>query len=102
SIVGFYARRIRRIFPALFAMLLLYFAFGIVFLFPSELVELSKSTLASAFSASNFYFWRHTNYFDLSYPDPLLHTWSLAVEEQFYIFFPLFLLLVGRCFPRWL
>ena len=100
SIVGFYERRIRRIFPALFAMLGVFSVFAAIYLLPAELVNYSKSMLASTASGSNFYFWQHSGYFDAPLSQPLLHTWSLAVEEQFYISFPIFLVLVRRFFPQ--
>jgi peptidoglycan/LPS O-acetylase OafA/YrhL len=100
SIVGFYERRIRRIFPALFAMLAVLSAFVVFYLLPTELMDYGKTLLATTFSASNFYLWLHTGYFDSQQTNPLLHTWSLAVEEQFYILFPLFLVLVRRFFPK--
>src|ERR1700722_12179845 len=99
SVIGFYERRIRRIFPALFAMLAVVSIFAVVYLLPAELVGYSKSMLAATASASNFYFWRHSGYFDSPTSYPLLHTWSLAVEEQFYILFPIFLILVRKFFP---
>jgi peptidoglycan/LPS O-acetylase OafA/YrhL len=100
SVIGFYERRIRRIFPALFALLFALMAFAAVFLLPDELVEFSKSLLSATFSASNFYFWRQSGYFDHRNSSLLLHTWSLAVEEQFYILFPIFLVVVRRLFPK--
>jgi peptidoglycan/LPS O-acetylase OafA/YrhL len=100
SIVAFYERRIRRIFPALFAMLAVSTIFAFIYLFPNELIDYSKSMLAATASGSNFYFWQHSGYFDSPTSQPLLHTWSLAVEEQFYITFPLFLVFVRRLFPK--
>ena len=100
TIAGFYERRIRRIFPALFALLAVSGVFAVIYLLPAELVDYAKSTLAATSSASNVYFWLHSGYFSLPTSKPLLHTWSLAVEEQFYISFPLFLLLVRRFFPQ--
>jgi peptidoglycan/LPS O-acetylase OafA/YrhL len=100
SVVNFYERRIRRIFPALFAMLLGSAALTYFYFVPSETEAFAKSLLAALFSVSNFLFWRQAGYFDTpSALKPLLHTWSLAVEEQFYIFFPLFLIAVRRWFP---
>ena len=100
TIKGFYERRIRRIFPALFAMLAVSSIVAYVYLLPSELVDYAKSMLAATGSASNLYFWKHSGYFESPLSKPLLHTWSLAVEEQFYISFPLILLLVRRFSPR--
>jgi peptidoglycan/LPS O-acetylase OafA/YrhL len=100
SLVGFYERRIRRIFPALFAMLVVFSIFAMLYLLPTELVDYGKSMLAATASVSNFYFWQHSGYFDAPTSQPLLHTWSLAVEEQFYITFPLFLVLVRSFLPK--
>jgi peptidoglycan/LPS O-acetylase OafA/YrhL len=101
SIVNFYERRIRRIFPALIVMLLGACALAYRYLFPTELADFARSLLAAMFSVSNFWFWHQAGYFDApSAFKPLLHTWSLAVEEQFYLFFPIFLVLIRRFAPR--
>lgn len=100
TIAGFYERRIRRIFPALLAMLAVASIVAVVYLLPGELVDYAKSMLAATTSVSNLYFWSHSGYFTSPTSKPLLHTWSLAVEEQFYISFPLFLLLARRFFPQ--
>src|SRR5215813_12350400 len=100
SITSFYERRIRRIFPALFGMLIVFSACASLYLFTSEMVNYAKSLLAATASVSNFYFWQHSGYFDSPTSNPLLHTWSLAVEEQFYILFPLYLWAVRRFYPK--
>ena len=102
SVASFYERRIRRIFPALFAMLLTFSICALIFVFPSEMVDYAKSLLAAAASVSNLYFWQHSGYFDAPTSNPLLHTWSLAVEEQFYLAFPLYLWAVRKFFPHFL
>jgi peptidoglycan/LPS O-acetylase OafA/YrhL len=100
SLIRFYERRIRRIFPALFGMLAVFSVFACIYLLPNELVNYSSSMLAATASVSNLYFWQHGGYFVSPLSQPLLHTWSLAVEEQFYICFPLFLVLVRKFFPQ--
>jgi peptidoglycan/LPS O-acetylase OafA/YrhL len=100
SIVSFYERRIRRIFPALLVMLLTVSVMAYRYLAPSEVESYGRSMLAALFSGSNFLFWHQAGYFDgPSELKPLLHTWSLAVEEQFYIIFPIFLIAVRRWIP---
>ena len=94
SIVNFYERRARRILPALFIVLLVCLPFAWFWLLPHELKDFGKSLIAVITFVSNILFWLETDYFTADTQlIPLLHTWSLAVEEQFYIIFPLFLAL---------
>ncbi len=95
SLAGFYERRIRRIFPALFAVLAMCIVLAAILFLPKELKSFDRSVLATTFFVSNIYFYSGLGYFAAP-PDtlPLLHTWSLAIEEQFYIVFPLLLSLV--------
>jgi peptidoglycan/LPS O-acetylase OafA/YrhL len=97
SIARFYERRARRILPALFFVMLCCVPFAWMWMLPSELKDFSESVVAVVFLASNVLFWREEEYFaPAAELKPLLHTWSLAVEEQFYLLFPIFLLLAWR------
>lgn len=98
----FYARRMRRLFPALIVVLIFSYAIASITLLPSELVAFSWAMLSSATYVSNIYFFQNSGYFDNDADfSPLLHTWSLSVEEQFYLAFPLIFIVVSRVLPRY-
>lgn len=97
SLATFYSRRIRRILPALLAVMLFVLVVGYFVLLPNDFENLGQSTFAVSMFVSNIFFWIKTDYFEVAAESlPLLHTWSLAVEEQFYILWPLILLAVAR------
>ena len=104
SILRFYERRARRILPALFAMLLVTTVLAMAFFLPSYLSDYAKSLASTAGFVSNLYFWKYSGYFESSaLLRPLLHTWSLSVEEQFYIFMPFAVFVVHKYLrKRWL
>jgi peptidoglycan/LPS O-acetylase OafA/YrhL len=101
SIVHFYERRIRRIFPSLFAMIALSCVAAVILLFPIDLIRFGHSVDATIVFGSNFLFRNTAGYFDVAaVRKPLLHTWSLAVEEQFYLVFPAILFALRRFAER--
>ena len=104
SIKKFYARRVRRIFPALAVVFLACLLLGWVILTPGEYESLGRHIFAGSLFLSNFLFWKESGYFDSAADTkPLLHLWSLGIEEQFYIVWPLFLAIFWRFnkYLRW-
>jgi peptidoglycan/LPS O-acetylase OafA/YrhL len=102
SFVSFYQRRAKRILPALFAVLVFTLAVAMVLLSPAEAADLGRSAFAATLSASNILFWGTTNYFaGKSSFNPMLMTWSLGVEEQFYAVTPLLMVFLARMHRNW-
>ncbi len=98
----FYIRRARRLFPALAATILATMVWAFLFLAPQYLADLGASSLFALLSVSNIYFWAQISYFDLAAElKPLLHTWSLGVEEQFYLVWPLVVVILLRNARGW-
>lgn len=97
SLSGFYTRRIRRLLPALFTVMLVCLPFAWFWMTPPKLEFFGRSIVAVLLFLSNVLFWRESRYFaDAAEENVLLHTWSLAVEEQYYMLFPLFMLVCWR------
>jgi len=93
----FYVRRVRRLFPALSVLILLSFIVGLFILTPKGYLEMISTAVAAVFSVSNIYFLDNSGYFSTAAENiPLLHTWSLGVEEQFYIALPLAIIALGK------
>lgn len=97
TFLNFYERRIRRIFPALFTVLVASIIAAWFVFTPGQLDDFGKSLVATTAFVANFYFWMHTGYFNGDTENSaLIHMWSLAVEEQFYVLFPVLLLILAR------
>jgi peptidoglycan/LPS O-acetylase OafA/YrhL len=97
SFVQFYYRRAKRILPALFVTLVGVLGLGLLLLSPAEMTILGRDSFATALSVSNIIFWKKDQYFSpSSHLNPLLMTWSLGVEEQFYFTIPVLLVVLAR------
>ena len=102
SIINFYERRARRIMPALMVMILAVLIAASILYLPSDFEKVPRSALLAILFVSNVGFFAETGYFAGGAETmPLLHTWSLAVEEQFYLGFPILLILISRSIPRY-
>ena len=103
SLLQFYERRARRILPAMLFVMLACLPFAWIWMLPEQLKEFGRNLIATSLFSSNILFWRESGYFAAAADEkPLLHTWSLAVEEQYYVLFPLFVLLIWPLGRRWL
>ena len=101
-LVKFYERRVRRIFPALFVVVAVCIPIGWLLLLPGDVHDFSRSVVALVIFSTNIFFWFDTDYFTTAAElKPLLHTWSLAVEEQFYVLFPLLIITSWSLGRRW-
>ncbi|TAK94912.1 MAG: acyltransferase [Aquabacterium sp.] len=103
SIARFYERRARRILPALFFVMAACLPFAWFWLLPNDMLSFARSVVAVTLFLSNVHFKNESGYFDTAVElKPLLHTWSLSVEEQYYVIFPLFIAVAWRLGIKWL
>ena len=104
SFKNFYERRIRRILPAFLLVLFVSIPFAFIFILPNNLIDFSKSTIYSLFFSSNYYFYFSGQEYGArdGLFKPLLHTWSLSVEEQYYIIFPISIFLIYKYCNKYL
>ena len=103
SLINFYERRARRILPALFLVMLISMPLGWFLMLPDQFTDFGKSLYATSLFSSNILFWLQSGYFDgPAELKPLLHTWSLAVEEQYYLFFPILVMIIWNLGKKWM
>ena len=101
TLLNFYLKRLKRVLPALIFIVFISLLLGFLLISENSYERLGKTSLSSIFFTSNFYYWREWGYFDLnSLNKPLLHTWSLSVEMQFYLIFPILLLSIKFFFKK--
>lgn len=102
SLLRFWERRARRILPALLTVAVFTMVAGWFVLLPADFARLGGSVLALTTFSSNVFFWQQSGYFGPTADElPLLHTWSLAVEEQFYLLFPITMVVITKFMPKW-
>ena len=99
KLLTFYEHRLRRIAPAYIVLLLFISVLVALYSLPPETRRFGKTLVSAIFSTTNIYFWSTTNYFAVTAEElPLLHTWSLSTEEQFYLVFPIMIVFIGKYF----
>lgn len=101
SVARFYQRRVRRLFPALFVMLAASTVAAAILFVPGDFERFGRNMAGAAAFVSNIFLWEQGSYFESAEVKPLLHTWSLAIEEQFYLVFPPLLLFLRQRLPRY-
>ena len=103
SLIRFYERRARRILLALYFVIFACIPIAWLWLLPPDMKNFSQSLVAVSVFASNIFFWIESGYFSTAAEyKPLLHTWSLSLEEQYYVLFPLFMLLAWHLGKKWI